>query len=409
MNKVLVQTAVLLFGVAVGTASAQGWTPPDPKAEPWRDARLRLGPFFFNPTFQIKDFGVDDNVFNDVPGAERRDLTGTLAMNSQAGLQVKAFLLTADQANSYIWFRRYTSERSVDGALRLTGQLRLGVLRPWASWERAETHSRGGFEIDARAGRETPAWEVGTDLRLGWRLGATGSYRVRKLRYAEGEEFDGVDLREALDHKAEEFRGFGRLELTEFTHATAGVDYSRTRYTFTPIRDSDDRYYYAGVSSSADARLSLSLKAGWYEQKHTDPAVRGYRGLIANGSVGFILGDVMRVELAGDRGIGMSYEEIYPFYIEQGGSVRTTIRFTSYFDLKFDATGKWLRYKETVTEQDAPRLDRSAVLGGEFGYYLGGATGTRLGIRYEYAERVSPVDFRNYARSRFYSDFRLSF
>lgn len=409
MNKLLVKTAVLLLGVAVGSASAQPWQPPDPKAEPWRDARLRLGPIFFNPTFQIKDFGVDDNVFNDRPGLERQDLTGTLSMASQAGLQVRRFLLTVDQANSYIWFRRYTSERSVDGSLKVTGQLRLGSLRPWASWQRAETHARGGFEIDARAGRETPAWEVGTDIQLGWRLGVTGAYRIRELQYAEGETFDGVDLREALDHKAEEFRGYGRLQLTEFMHAIAGADYIRTNFTFTPIRDSDDLYYYGGVESSSDSRLGLNLKAGWYEQRHKDPAVRGYKGLAASGGMSFIVADFMQLSFGADRGVGMSYEDIYPFYIEQGGNIRSVIRFSSHFDLRFDATGKWLRYKETVTEQDAPRLDRTVVLGGEFGYYLGGATGTRVGIRYEYAERDSPVDFRNYARSRIYSDFRLSF
>ena len=87
----------------------------------------------------------------------------------------------------------------MDGSLKVTGQLRLGNLRPWASWQRAKSHARGGFEIDARAGRETPAWEVGTDIQLGWRLGVTGGYRVRKLQYAEGEIFDGVDLRAALE------------------------------------------------------------------------------------------------------------------------------------------------------------------------------------------------------------------
>jgi hypothetical protein len=199
MNNSLVKTAVLLLVFAVGPASAQNWQPPDPKAEPWRDARLRLGPLFFNPTFQIKDLGVDDNVFNDTPGLERRDLTGTLSMASQAGLQVRKFLVTVDQANSYLWFRRYTSERSVDGSLKVTGQLRLGNLRPWASWQRAETHERGGYEIDVRAGRETPAWEVGTDIQLGWRLGVTGGYRKRELHYADGEKTqDGIDLRAAF-------------------------------------------------------------------------------------------------------------------------------------------------------------------------------------------------------------------
>ncbi len=254
-----------------------------------------------------------------------------------------------------------------------------------------------------------PSWEVGSDIQLGWRLGLTGAYRVRELRYAEGETFDGVDLKKSLDNKGEEFRGYGRLQLTEFMHAVAGADYIRNSYKFTPIRDSDDLYYYGGVESSSDARLGLNLKAGWFEQRHKDPTVRGYKGLIANGSMSFVVADFMQLSFGGDRSIGMSYEDIYPFYIEQGGNVRSVIRFSGHFDLRFDATGKWLRYKETVTDQDAPRLDRSLVLGGEFGYYFGGPTGTRVGVRYEYAERTSPVNFRNYARSRIYSDFRLSF
>jgi hypothetical protein len=218
-----------------------------------------------------------------------------------------------------------------------------------------------------------------------------------------------VDLREALDNKAEEFRGYGRLQLSDFMTAVAGADYVRTSFKFTPIRDSDDLYYYGGIQSSSDSRLGLNMKVGWYEQRHKDPTVRGYSGIVANGSMAFVVADFMRLSFGADRSMGMSYEDIYPFYIEQGGNIRSQIRFTSHFDLRFDATGRWLRYKETVTGQDAPRLDRALVLGGEFGYYLGGASGTRVGIRYEYAERTSPIVARNYARSRIYSDFRLSF
>lgn len=127
-----IAVAALLIAVAAPVA-AQDWSRPDPTLEPLRDARLRIGPLFFNPNFQIKDLGVDQNVFNDVPGEERSDLTGTLSMTSQAGLQIRRLLVTAQQNNSYLWFRTYTSERSVDGSLKVVGELRLGVLRPtWA-------------------------------------------------------------------------------------------------------------------------------------------------------------------------------------------------------------------------------------------------------------------------------------
>lgn len=345
MSKILVRTAAILLVFAVCPAAAQGR--PDPKAEPWRDARLRLGPIFFNPTFQIRDLGRDDNVFNDAEGLERRDLTGTLAMTSLAGLQARSFLFTAEQSNSYTWYRTYTSERSVDGSLKLIGQLRLGLIRPWVGWTRAETHERGGFEIDARAGREMPSWEAGSDMQLGWRLGLTGIYRKSELKYAEGEFYDGVDLKATLDRKSESIVGYGRLELTDWTSAIGGVEHNRLRYTQATIRDSDDIYYFGGIESSTESPLGLNLRAGWYEQRHKDPAVIGFEGVVANGSMTFIVQDFMQVSLAADRQIGQSYEEIYPYYIEQGGEARTTIRFSEHFDLKFDAKAKWLRYRET--------------------------------------------------------------
>jgi hypothetical protein len=399
----------LLLAVGAMPALAQEWQPPDPKAEPARDARLRLGPIFFNPTFRISDLGIDDNVFNDVEGNERQDLTGTLSMSSLVGVQARAFLLTAEQSNSYIWYRTYTSERSVDGSLKVVGQLRLGGIRPWAAWERVETHARGGFEIDARAGRDLPAWEVGTDIRLGWRMGVTGGYRKHEVKYAEGEFFDGVDLREALDHTSEDIRGYGRLLLTDVNDFVAGVERRKVRFRFSPIRDSDDYFYFAGFESAAEARIGLNLKVGWQEQRHVDPTVPGFKGVVGSGGVGFIVKDFMKVDVGGRRTINRSYEERFPYYLQEGGDVRSHIRFSQYFDIILDGRLDYLKYDTTVTGESVDRRDRTMVLGGEFGYFFGGADGTRVGIRYEYATRRSPVDIKNYARSRFYSSFRLNF
>ena len=145
------------------------------------------------------------------------------------------------------------------------------------------------------------------------------------------------------------------------------------------------------------------------EQRHKDPAVQGFSGIVASGSTTFVVADVMQLRFAADRRIGMSYLEQYPFYIQEGGDARTTIRFMPQFDLRFDAQLRWLSYRNTVTGTEDPRKDRSLILGGEFGYFLGGTSGTRVGIRYEYAERTSPVALKNYKRSRFYSQFSLSF
>ena len=407
MSRLTVACAVLLlFGA--GAASAQEWRAPDPKAEPWRDARLKLGPVFFNPTFQIRDLGIDDNVFNE-PADPRQDLTGTLAMESLAGVQIRALLITVRQSNSYLWFRQYRSERSVDGGLKATAELRLDRIRPWVNVERADSHARGGFEIDARAGRQLPAFDYGTDIRFGWRLGASVAYRSQKIEYAEDEFYDGADLGAVLDNKADLFRSYARYELTPFTNLVGGADFTKERFVTNRLRDSDNTYYYGGLESSSDAPLGLDLIVGWKEQRHKDPTVPDFRGLVGHGGVAFVVADTMRIGINGMRDTGMSYDELYPYYVEEGGGFNTQLRFSEHFDLRFDGRGSWLKYSVTTAGEEVSRADRSIVAGAEFGYYFGGLSGTRVGLRYEYADRHSPVPQRNYARSRFYTDFRLSF
>jgi hypothetical protein len=407
MSRLTVAGIVLLL-LSAGPVSAQDWKAPDPKAEPWRDAKLKIGPVFFNPTFQIKDFGVDDNVYND-PARPTQDLTGTLAMESLAGLHIRALLVTVKQSNSYIWFRRERSERSIDGGLKAVAELRLGRIRPWATIERAKTHARGGYEIDARAGRDLPAYDFGSDIRFGWRLGASIGYRSQDVEYAEGETFDGTDLGAALNNTTDQLRGFARYELGTFTSLIAGAERSRERFVTNTLKNADALYYFGGLESSSDAPLGLNLRVGWKEQRHKDPSVPDFKGLVLRGGTTFTVGEFMRLSFDGMRDTGMSYDEVYPYFVEEGGGFNSYIRFAEHFDLKFDAKSSWLKYSKTVTGAEAARTDRTVVAGAEFGYFLGGISGTRVGIRYEYAERTSPIAQKNYVRSRFYSDFRLSF
>lgn len=398
--------AALLVLAGVTPAQAQSGR-PDPKAEPWTGSRLQLGPLFFNPTFQLRNIGIDDNVFNDAD-FPRQDLTGTLGMDSIIGVRARALIVTLTQATSYTWYRRYRSERSVDGGLKVVSELRLTNFRPWFVWERAETHERGGFEIDARAGRETPNWSTGADFTFG-RLGLSAGFSRTRLRYAEGESFEDVDLKVALDHRTEQLGGAVRYALSDTLSLDATADWAKERYDFSPIRDKDTMSYSLALSSSSEASVQLSARAGWKDQQFNDPATEGFRGVVGNGSVSFLPSEWMRLTLEGSRDVGVSFETEFPYYLQQGGRAEALVRFSEFFDLTFRGEGQWLKYSKDRTGTELPRQDRTAVLGAEFGYYLGGESGTRIGLRYEYAERVSPIARRNYARNRVYSDFRLRF
>ena len=78
-------SALALCLFAAVPAAGQTFRPPDPTSRPWATAGLTLGPIYFAPTFEVRDVGVDNNVFNDRSNP-KSDLTGTLAVRSLFGL-----------------------------------------------------------------------------------------------------------------------------------------------------------------------------------------------------------------------------------------------------------------------------------------------------------------------------------
>ncbi|OYV99031.1 MAG: hypothetical protein B7X11_05645, partial [Acidobacteria bacterium 37-65-4] len=117
MRSHMSRTAAIILAVlllAASPAAAQSFRPPDPLARPWTTAQMNLGPIYFAPTFQLTGVGIDNNVFNENSNP-KSDLTGTLGMKSLIGLHFcEAVVLQVTQSNSYVWYRRYASERSVD-------------------------------------------------------------------------------------------------------------------------------------------------------------------------------------------------------------------------------------------------------------------------------------------------------
>jgi hypothetical protein len=74
--RAILMTVGLVLGL-VASAAAQGWTEPNPSADPWEKASMKLGPVFLAPKFELQNLGVDNNVFRDETNP-KQDLTGTI-------------------------------------------------------------------------------------------------------------------------------------------------------------------------------------------------------------------------------------------------------------------------------------------------------------------------------------------
>lgn len=391
-------------------AAAQSFRPPDPLARPWSTAQINLGPVYFAPTFELSGVGIDNNVFNDEANP-KSDLTGTLGMRSLVGIHFgEAIVLQVIQGNSYIWYRRYTSERSIDNNLGATLEWRTRFVRPWVRWERTKTSQRVGLEIDERAERKTPNFDFGADINAAFRLGVSFAGKRSRLRYKDTEvTSDGVNLSETLDNQSDSYQVFLRYQLTDFSDFVIGADYLRDRFSKSPLRDNDGLNYYAGLRMNQGAMFSGGATVGFRQQHHLDKSVPNFNGLTASIDLGVTPSEYLRLELGGGRDIGYSYQEQYPFFVQEGANATITNRFAEHVDLVASAKATWLHYNETITGLKDPHTDRTLVLGVGMGYFVGSGNGTRLGILFERAQRVSPIDARNYVTNRISSNYRFSF
>jgi hypothetical protein len=404
--------AAVVLGLWTAPAAAQTWVPPDAALEPWNTAKMKIGPIFVAPSFDLRNLGIDNNVFNDERDP-KQDLTATIAVTTKFGAHFKAFSLTFNQDNRYIWFRRYTSERSIDGGLGGIAELRLASFRPWVKWSRSKTHERAGFEIDERAGRETPDVETGADINFGMRSGVTVSYRKAETIYDEGEEFDGVDLKQALDKKVTFGHINGNWTYSEFTKIIGGSEWTRSDFRLNPLRSGTAWSHFGGFESRSDAPIAGSLRLGYKVQKHDDPAVKDFRGLVAGASLTSIVLDRVKMLVTGDRDVAYSYDDDFPFYVQQGGGVALTIRTSTRLDLLASARAEWLLYSDTFKEGDRlldSRTDRATTFGAGFFYKMGGTeAGSAFGLTLEQAQRNSPIDSKDFRNRRVLTNIRLSF
>jgi len=403
-----VALCLCFLGLAARPAAAQ--VPPDQLAKPWTTAQITFGPIYLAPTFELKDVGIDNNVLNDEVNP-KSDLTGTLAMRTLAGIHLGGdrLVFQVQQNNAYIWYRRYRSERSIDGTLNFVLELRTAMFRPWVRWDKTKSSQRQGYEIDERAERKTPTFDFGLDFTAPFRIGASATMRRARLRFADTEEYDGTNLSEALDSNSDAYTGFLRYAFSEYTDFIVGVDYSRDRFTKSPLRDNDSENYYAGVSIKTGTVFTGSATVGFRNQSHLVSTVPNYRGLTANVGMGILPNEFFRFEVNATRDMQYTYQELYPFMIEEGASASMTNRFAEHFDAVYSARWRRLSYNETINGLTSPHSDRTVVLGLGAGYYVGGGSGTRLGLLFEHTQRVSPIAGRSFTNNRISSNYRFSF
>ena len=142
--------ALALLILTVPASAQQELLPPPPDAEN-NVSRLRLGPFWLNPTIALTNAGIDTNVFNEPDSLNpKSDFTFTLTPQTDVWLRMGRSWLGGVVKDDLLWYQTYDSERASNESYTLGWLAPLTRVSFAAEANLLDTRDRVGFEIDAR-------------------------------------------------------------------------------------------------------------------------------------------------------------------------------------------------------------------------------------------------------------------
>jgi hypothetical protein len=187
--------AAVILACAPAAGRAQQ---PDAPVTP----QIEVGPVSLVPRLDVRDVGVDDNVFND-PENPQQDFTATIAPRLDASVRMGWTRLNVGAFTHFVYFREFTDERSVNRGVEARFEIGEALVRPYVTGSVTDTRERLNPEIDARARRRQTMYGGGVMLELTARTSFVLNLRRSVLEFDEDERFRGIPLAASLNERVD--------------------------------------------------------------------------------------------------------------------------------------------------------------------------------------------------------------
>lgn len=387
-----------LFGVAP-IANAQ-----TSEEDPVETARVQIGPLGLTPTIALANLGVDSNVFNTFENP-KKDFTFTVSPGVDLFFRAGPSRLTVNSRADLVYFRDYSSERSLDRDFDGRWEIRWNRITPWVAAGYSSGRQRIGYEIDARSRREVKDYAAGVETRVASKTRIAVSAQRTNYWYDADATFLGTSLHEVLNHETESVGVQYRQALTPLTTFVVHGEILRDTFEFSPVRDSESSRVVAGFDLGDRALVFGRGRVGYRRFQSAGGGLPDFSGVVASYGVGTMIKGRTRLEIEGQRDINYSYEFAYPYYVLSGATFTVTPRLTDKWDVQGRAGLQWLAYRESVGPNFSSgvegginalgdRTDRYRTFGGGIGYHLGREI--RIGFNVDRQRRTSPLQSRDY-------------
>jgi hypothetical protein len=385
--------------IAVVSASAAPALAQTQAPEAIETMPIHFGALGLRPSISITNVGNDSNVFNDAEHAQE-DFTATVVPRLVARVRGGRMILSYGSAADMVYFKKFTSERSVNASTDIRLDADLGRVQPYASIGWVATKERLNAEIDVRTPRSQRALAGGLRVLMASRTALLVSGRRFALDFDEGALFRGVDLSRTLNSHADSVDASLQLLLTPLTTFSMTTSLQRDRFEAAPERDSDTLRLLPALQFDPTTLIRGNVAVGYRRFRPLTPALPDYSGLLVQAALGYTMLARTKFDLDLARDVQYSFEDDEPYYLSTGGRLTVTHQLVGPLDLQAFGGGQTMAYRQSGTPTDV-RRDQVRSYGGGAGYRL--RNNMRLGVTWETNRRQSALNDRDYVRRRIYA------
>lgn len=359
-------------------------------------ARVRIGPVMLNPVVELKNLGIDTNVFNEPADRAKRDFTFTLSPQTELWMRIGRTWMTGNVREDVRWYQTYASERAGNTAYTLAWLVPLNRINVNVSTSFLSARDRPGFEIDTRVQRNELTFKGAAEVRVLSKtfLGVRGAQE--HVDFDNNAAFLGSSLRQELNRTMTSGAVTLRHQVTPLTSISVDAGRSQDRFEFSPLRDSHSTVAGAEVLFDPAALIRGIARIGFRDYRPVVPTVPSYRGTTASVDLTYVLLGMTRFNVQVVRDVSYSYDIAQPYYLQSGVQMMLAQQIYGPLDVvgRFGLESLAYQNREGVSVQLVDRTDVVHSYGGGFGYHLGDTM--RIGVNVDKQRRRSDLPHREY-------------
>jgi hypothetical protein len=377
-----IRDLLIVFIAMVGTALPSA-------AYAQNEPRFVSGPLGWTPVFQLREAGIDSNVFNS-SADPKEDTVGTASSQVSSVLTLGVLQAATQGSLDYQYFERYKTERGLNR--RVSSHVEFPVTRfspdITVSWARVK--ERSGNEIDIRAPRTDWSYALGIQTRITSRIAVTTTGGRLKSTYDRGFTFRGVEIASQLDRETLLGTVSTRVTLTPLTSLIVDASVGRDEFPLRPDAATDNIRGNVGVEFAPDAVIRGRASIGYHSMQPRHAGVPNstmvaFDGMTSSTELGYTLLGVTRFTGRFSRDSNYSISTSQPIYVSTAGGLDILQALFGPVDLTVHASREQLKYRETMLA--IGHTDLADVLGGGLSIRIG--SGAIVELLYDNSERRS--------------------